>query len=368
MLLNSRTPGVGTAARLLLLAVLPIAFGASCEHKPQEPAKPAAPAAPARPSSAPSPQPQTPPAAAPREATPAAPTDAAVAAQPPAEPPREGEARRRRRTPGEAPPPPPKLVVRRVAEVPATLGPNDELWANAMELEVPLVSQTLTSPMLDEATVASVAARALTDGRRVAWRLSWSDDAVSDATETNRFSDAAGVQFPLVPGASYMMGAPDQPVHSLYWRASWQRDIDQGFTDIPTLHPNSWADLYWFAESHPARFPASFTDKRSHQWFAGLSAGNPMSDPHRASPVEEVIAAGFGTLTHLPDGRALGAGAWSDGRWSVVFIREIGDDALSRLFAPGAESEFAAAVWDGEAGNVGGRKHHSVWVAFEVER
>lgn len=287
-----------------------------------------------------------------------------AAAQPPAE--AETEPRRRRRPPG-LPPPAPRLMVAKVDALPELIAPSDVLWERATAMEVALQPQTVTHPTLETATVPGVHVVALTDGSRIAWRFSWADANPAQDTETGRFSDAVGVQFPLVEGAPYLMGAADMPVYSLYWKAQWQKDIDHGFQDVLSAYPNAWSDLYWFGSGHPYIVPASFSDERSRPWFVGTSAGNPMSDLHRATPVEEVIAEGFGTLTHVPDGIALGRGGWSEGHWHVVITRRITDDALSKLFAPGNRSEFAVAVWDGDAGNVGGRKHHSLWVQFEVQ-
>lgn len=292
---------------------------------------------------------------------------AAPAANQPDAPAQEGT-RRRRRPPTEAPPPAPRLTVQKIAAVPEAVAPTDAQWAQVAGMDVPLVPQTLTSPMLDAATVPSVHVQAVTDGGRIAWRFTWSDAQVSAETETGRFSDAVGVQFPLVPGAPFMMGGPEMPVHSFYWRAHWQRDIDEGFVDVLTLYPNAWSDVYWFSEGWPARVPASFNDERSHLWFPAMRAGNPMSVLDRQSPVEEVKAEGPGSMSHVPGGIAQGTGSWADGKWSVVIHREIVDDAVSRLFAPGNSSEFAMAVWDGEADNVGGRKHHSLWIPFEVQK
>jgi hypothetical protein len=296
----------------------------------------------------------------------AAPAGAASSQPAAADPPAAEQPRRRRPPPVIAPTP--RLVVQNIASLPDAIAPDHALWDSATPMDVALQPQTTTSPMLDDPTVQVVQAVALTDGRKIAWRFSWPDANPASSTETGQFSDAVGVQFPLVPGAPYLMGAADMPVYSLYWKAQWQHDINHGFQDVLAKYPNAWSDVYWFGGDHPYHVPASFTDERAREWFIGASAGNPNSNLNRTTPVEEVIAEGFGTLTHVPAGIADGRGLWKDGRWHVVITRPIADDALSKLFAPGNTSEFAVAVWDGDAGNVGGRKHHSLWVQFEVGR
>lgn len=262
-----------------------------------------------------------------------------------------------------------QLTVQRVDTIASAIDPFDPLWADGPAVDVPLEPQMLTIPMLEHATVAKATVRAVTDGERIAWLLSW--DAVSPATaaDTGRFSDAAAMQFPLVPDASYMMGGEEMPVQTLYWRAQWQKDIDDRFQDVYAMYPNFWNCGYWFAEGDfPPRVPEAFSDVRSHEWFIAKQAGNPMADFNRTRPVDEMVAEGFGTLTHKPDGIADGRGEWRDGQWRVVFVRPMADDELSKLFRPGASSQFGIAVWDGDAGNVGARKHHSFWVQFEVEQ
>ncbi|MCC6283741.1 MAG: hypothetical protein IT439_00355 [Phycisphaerales bacterium] len=277
--------------------------------------------------------------------------------------------KRRRRVPSDPAPAAPRLIVKRVGTVPVDLGPGDVIWSAAPALDVPLQPQITTMPTLTTATVTSISVQGVTDGARVAWRFSWADAHPAMETETGRFSDAVGIQFPMAPDAPYLMGGPGLPVRSIYWKALWQRDVDEGFVDVTTLYPNAWSDLYWFAEGGaPARVPASFKDVRSRPWFVPLSAGNPVSEQHRSTPVEEITAEGFGSLTHVPDGVADGRGAWQEGAWGVVIHRPITNDALSGLFAPGKASTFAVAVWDGDAGNAGGRKHHSLWVEYEVEK
>jgi hypothetical protein len=266
-------------------------------------------------------------------------------------------------------PEPIKLIVKRVASMSDAIDPFAPMWMDAQAVNIPLEPQMLTTPMLEHATVKEASARAVTDGNRIAWLIAWDADQPATVSDTGQFSDAVGIQFPLIEDASYMMGGPGMPVQAFYWRAQWQKDIDDRFQDVYAMYPNFFSCGYWFAEGDfPPRVPESFSDVRSHQWFVAQQAGNPMADFNRTRPVDEMIAEGFGTLTYKPEGIADGRGEWRDGRWYVVFDRPIADDALSRQFRAGESSQFGVAVWDGGAGNVGSRKHYSFWVPFEVER
>ncbi|MEX0655837.1 MAG: ethylbenzene dehydrogenase-related protein [Phycisphaeraceae bacterium] len=261
------------------------------------------------------------------------------------------------------------LQAARLTQLPALEDPFHEKWDDLPTLEVPVEPQMIAKPMLEERTIEAVQVQAATDGRVMAWRLSWHADAPAMMTDTGRFSDAVAIQFPLEDGASFMMGGPDQPVQILYWKALWERDRDEGYQDVSDLYPNMWADLYWFAEGeHPFPIETAFDSEIAQQWFVAERAGNPQSNRHRAEPVEEMIAEGFGTLTVLPESHAVGHGQWRDGYWAVVIARPVNltDDRLARRMGSGDAQEFAIAVWDGSADNVGGRKHWSAWAPFEV--
>jgi DMSO reductase family type II enzyme heme b subunit len=93
-----------------------------------------------------------------------------------------------------------------------------------------------------------------------------------------------------------------------------------------------------------------------------------MANFDRTEPVDELVAEGFGTLTAQERRVTTGRGVWRDGRWAVVFARPLtSDDPLDYQFHLGARGTVAVAVWEGSAGNVGGRKHWSNWVPFEVQ-
>jgi hypothetical protein len=234
---------------------------------------------------------------------------------------------------------------------------------------VPVVPQAITMPALREASVSGVQVQALSDGARIFWRLSWTDPSRDATIDASRFSDAVALQFPVSPDAAFTMGGPQSRVQILQWKAIWQDDVDDHYQDVQDLHPNYWADLYWFATgAFPYPVPAAFQDTTAKQWFVAYSAGNPMANFDRTEPVDELVAEGFGTLTAQERRVTTGRGVWRDGRWAVVFARPLtSDDPLDYQFHLGARGTVAVAVWEGSAGNVGGRKHWSNWVPFEVQ-
>jgi len=246
--------------------------------------------------------------------------------------------------------------------------PFAEVWEKAATTQVRLNRQTDTMPMLEEATVDVANLHVVTDGHVIAWKVTWRDPSADTAVDAGRFSDAVALQFPITANAAHTMGEHDQRVQILHWKALWQKDLDEHFQDVQDLHPNYWADLYWFAEGEaPYRVPEDFSDPRSHQWFVAFKAGNPLADFQRMRPCEELGAEGFGTLTPHPHSVAMAGGAWRDGEWSVVFSRPLRTaDPLDYQFWRGGGGRIGIAVWDGAAGNVGGRKHWANWLDFEV--
>ncbi len=262
-----------------------------------------------------------------------------------------------------------RLRAVQVAQLPAMDDPFDAAWDDARSVSVDVMPQIQTAPTLDEQTIDRVDVQAMTDGRVIAFRLTWDIDEPAVQTRAGVFADAVAVQFPLVDHASFMMGMDGQPVHILYWKALWEHEREVGFQDVIDIYPHTWSDLYWFANGEfPYRVDEAF-DEDGSMWLVAEQAGNPQSQRQRAEPVEEMIAEGFGTLTALPESHTAARGAWRDGRWSVVIARplDIDDDALAQRLRRGGEQQVAVAVWDGGAGNVGARKHWSAWVDFTIE-
>ena len=158
------------------------------------------------------------------------------------------------------------------------------------------------------------------------------------------------------------------PVRILHWKALWQKDIDEHYQQVEDVHPNYRADFYWFADQPvPSSYATALDNPQARQFMPAMAAGNPMADPARERPVEEIVAEGFGTATTLPGTSSGAHGIWKDGRWTVVFDRSLrAGDPLAAAMNSGKADALAFAVWDGAAKNVGGRKHFSNWVPLRL--
>ncbi len=265
--------------------------------------------------------------------------------------------------------PPPELSVTKVAAVPDSNNPLDAAWDKVAAVEIPLAPQQVAQPTLEKGTVAVLRVQAIQDDSRYAWRLSWDKAKPAEDVDVARFTDAVAIQFPLVDGAPYTMGGPGLPVRMLYWKAAWQRDVDQGFKGLANLYPNAHYDLYWFAEGKEKHAPDGSTDNPLAQQFVIASkANNPMADYHRKHPIEEMTAHGFGSGTHVGETISRGRGMWRDGKWYVVIDRPIqADDPLVMRFKAAPDKQLIAfAVWDGDNANRGGKKQISNWVPLKL--
>jgi hypothetical protein len=252
------------------------------------------------------------------------------------------------------------LVARRSDAVPAG-DPRDGAWDHAGETLLPLSPQQLATPKLAEATIADVRVAALHDGTTLGLRLSWAMREPSEVSGVARFNDAAAVMLPAAGPAppAIAMGDAKAPAHIVQWRASWQRDVD-----LET------------SQGVEAQFPDVIRDLDPDQllppevavlWSPARAVGNAMAAPTRATPVEELVAEGFGSTTTLAEQRAAGRGVHEDGRWWVAIAMPLARHSGLGALAPGGTWPLAVAVWAGDAGNRGGRKHYSPFADMQLE-
>lgn len=235
------------------------------------------------------------------------------------------------------------------------MDPWSGLWSDVRPTQVVLSAQNATKP-LGGGQVATLRARALHDGGYLYIMLEWKDKTLDDTVNgQNVFADAAAVQLPAVAGVSipsFCMGDANGSVNIWQWKAVWQRDIDSGFTADADRYPDGFADGY-LLQDDPVYQPAR-------------KVGNILSQTGHAYPVENLVAAGFGTLTtaDLQDVKA--QGEWKDGRWRIVFARALQTGAGYPSMAESDVTNIAFAVWDGSKGNRDGLKSVSQFMNLQV--
>lgn len=226
-------------------------------------------------------------------------------------------------------------------------------WTQTEAITVTLLPQNITTPSLTASTVSQIQVKAVNNGKWMAIRLEWSDATDDHQVTTDRASDAIAVQFPLKEAdkTSPFMGTKDAPVGIMQWKAIWQRDIDKGYQKVTDIYPNTFYETYQFGIK------------------AAREAGNSISEQQRKTPVEEYVAAGFGSLTAQAHQDALASGRFENGKWVVVFSRPLKDaDRNDPQFKLGDKSVIAFAVWEGGHKNVGARKNYAMWVPVMFEK
>ena len=249
----------------------------------------------------------------------------------------------------------------KVAALPAS--PDDPAWRRAPVHPAQLLPQDVVEPRLLAATTAQLEAQALTDGKVIAFRLAWKAAARSDRTGPSIFSDACAVQLPAAAGGelpSPMMGEAGKPVQLTYWRAAWQAAVDGRPDTLAALYPNARVDHYPF-ESASLQPGSPEQLAMAKRYAPARAVGGTMAGP-RTSPVEDLVAEGAGTLRPAPKQLSSGAGVATADGWAVILSRP-----LPAGLAPGARSQVAFAVWQGEKGEVGARKMRSPWIPLALE-
>jgi hypothetical protein len=228
-------------------------------------------------------------------------------------------------------------------------------WSGIKPTTVVLSAQNTTRPF-GGGEVAAVEARAIQDGRRLYVNLEWTDKT-EDTTVNGQtiFADAAAMELPGVPGVSvpsFCMGQVDSTVNIWQWKAAWQRDIDSGFATAQDRYPDG------FVDTSPLKGDPAFMTARA--------VGNPLSQTDHASPVENLVAGGFGTLTTADMQDVDGHGVWKDGHWRVVFSRSLTESSGYPSLAVGDVTNIAFAVWDGSKGNRDGLKSVSQFMNLQI--
>lgn len=223
--------------------------------------------------------------------------------------------------------------------------PFDPAWKQARAVDIPM------DPLWQRPeSFSHVTLRALYNEEEIAFLLEWRD-ARPDVgfNKTEEFRDAAAIQFAL-PSPQQLtfvgMGHQQGLVNIWHWKSDWQPQLAQG-----PAYPNAHNDFYPFGEG----------------FLAGREAGNAFSAAGHTTPVENLVALGFGTLTPHTEQLVQGQGIWSDSRWHVVFRRALQVAGKNNVvFAPRQTIPFALAYWDGAQGDRDGQKMVSTWYRLKL--
>jgi DMSO reductase family type II enzyme heme b subunit len=214
-----------------------------------------------------------------------------------------------------------QIVAKKISEnLPSD--PENDLWSGVTTFKIPLMLlwQEPDSPQ------RLIHVKALYNEREIAFLVEWNDATKNAFLDLDVFRDGAALQFPVKKGAkpSFWMGDDrknEGMVNIWFWKADAQELIDTGM-------------------------------QSSHQ-----------------SPVENLVAGGFGTLTFKDSGyqQVFGKGIWKEGKWSVVLKRNLVITPGNAKFSSGELTPISFGVWDGGEAEVDGRKAISTWYYVSLE-
>ncbi len=253
-------------------------------------------------------------------------------------------------------------------DLPAT-DVDSPMWQEAAAIEVPMSAQVVAKPILPDTKIRSVTARALHNGSQLAILVEWKDETLDDQmVRVQDFRDSVALQFPLLEGQPFFcMGQTGGNVNIWHWKADWQSDITRR-QDMETLYPDMYVDHFPFADP-AAGVGAGPEDYLDANYLPALASGNLFASGAHASPVEDLIAGGFGTLTSQPvEGQNVqGFGVWENGLWRVIFLRGLASPEPDDVsFTPGNLYPLAFAAWDGANAERDGLKSTSQWVDLQL--
>ena len=242
-------------------------------------------------------------------------------------------------------------------------------WDKATAVSIPLSAQIVARPMFPQANVKAVEARALYNGDQIAFLVAWEDETQDEtAVRVQDFADAVAIQFPLVENQPFFcMGQQGGNVNIWHWKADWQAGLTAR-QDVDDVYPDMYVDGYTFADT-AAGAAAPVSSYEDVNYVPAIAADNLYASPSYASPVEDLIAGSFGSLTSQPAEmqNVQGRGEYADGQWRVIFTRDLTSlEAEDAQFATGQVYSLAFAAWDGANEERNGQKSTSQWISLQL--
>jgi hypothetical protein len=216
------------------------------------------------------------------------------------------------------------------------LNPEDDFWITGKggsQSLIELGPQMITNPKWPNPSIHEVKVQVVRNKTEIAIRLEWDDSSMDHQFgHSSNYSDQAAVMFPLQVDSEpppIMMGEEGETVNVWQWKAIWQKGLA------------------------PAKRQRGFPDQ---------GAGSPAED--RASPVEDLNAQGFSTLSIQEEQSVLGKGIWKDKKWQVVLKRSLvnsdDNDIQFKHSVP-----MAIAVWNGGNRERNGQKGLAGWILLK---
>jgi DMSO reductase family type II enzyme heme b subunit len=195
--------------------------------------------------------------------------------------------------------------------------PFSPVWDQATAADIPLSAQQMYQP--GGGSVQAVQVKALHDDKHVAFLVSWADATRNDYVK-DLPSDAAAIQLPI------------DPVHVPYQCMGQSNSL-----------VNIW------------------------QWKAALEqTARQTGEPFNGT--RNLTSDGMGKAADADGVRPTATSTWKDGRWYVIYVRNLADAGTGTApLVPGVATNAAFAVWDGSKGETRSMKAVSTWIPVTVD-
>ncbi len=295
--------------------------------------------------------------------------------------------------------------------------PTDPFWSNygptkGKHVVVDMDPQMITNPMWPNPSTKWVNVKAARNDKEIAVRLEWTDPVRNDIMiQSQQYKDQAAIMFPVNQGGEeppFTMGGDGERVNIWQWKATWNKEGagtagNTGMSDMEDVYGymGMGSGGYYMYEPggklamKSALKPGtsgskdergkggvhtggvgdiskrgSYVDfgmgKNEGVFNPGRATGNMLSDASmRRSPVEDLNAEGFSTLTTQAHQDVDGEGNWSNNRWSVVFKRALATDDSNDTQFSGGKTPMAIAIWNGQNKERNGQKAVTQWQTLE---
>jgi DMSO reductase family type II enzyme heme b subunit len=272
--------------------------------------------------------------------------------------------------------------------------------------------QMITNPMWPNPQTKYVFVKAATNGKEIAIHLEWTDPTRNDImVRSQQYKDQAAIMFPVNQSGEeppFTMGGAGERVNIWQWKATWDKEGagsagNSGMQDVEDHYDYMamGSGGYYMYEpdgnlqltSELASGRSGSKDKRGkggvHNggiqsiakrgsmvdfgmgknegvYNPGRATHNILSDASmRRSPVEDLNAEGFSTLTTQANQDVDGKGNWNNNRWTVVFKRALKSKDNNDTQFSGGKTPMAIAIWNGSNKERNGQKAVTQWQTLQ---
>ncbi len=294
--------------------------------------------------------------------------------------------------------------------------PTDPFWSQYGPLKnkqviIDMDPQMITNPMWPAPSTKWIFVKAATNGKEIAVRLQWTDPTRNDIFVTSQqYKDQAAIMFPVKQGGEeppFTMGGAGERVNTWQWKATWDKEgagrndnlAMMDMEDQYKFRAMGSGSYYMYEPDGKLQMTSEFSSKTGSKdmrgkggsgtqgagniskrgsmvdygmgknegvFNPGIATHNILSDNNmRRSPVEDLNAEGFSTLTTQAHQDVDGKGNWSNNRWSVVFKRALKTKDSNDTQFTGSKASIAIAIWNGGNKERNGQKAVTQWQTLQ---